>query len=75
MPNFKTNGSVVAQKDGNKHTDRQTDKQTNIEKYNIGLDVCPVEYGGRRLYVLMHWFALCIDSIQFKIGNFKANFN
>ena len=42
MPNFKTNGSVVAQKDGNKHTDRQT----NIEKYNIGLGVGPVEYGG-----------------------------
>ena len=48
MPNFKTNGSVVAQKDGNKHTNTHTNKQTNNGKYKIGLGVCPVEYGGGR---------------------------
>ena len=32
MPNFRANGSAVAEKNGN----GQTNKQTNTEKYNIG---------------------------------------
>ena len=41
MQNFRTNGSAVAEKT----SDRQTDRQTNIEKYNIGLAVQPVKNG------------------------------
>ena len=50
---------MVTNKHTDKHTDKQTDKhtdnkkQTNNGKYNIGLGVCPVEYGGRPLYVLI----------------------
>ena len=47
MPNFKTNRPVVAEKNGNTHTNKQTNKQTttNFENYKYRLVVCPVKNG------------------------------
>ena len=51
MPNFRANGSAVAEKNGNGQTNKQTNKQTNTEKYNIGkLAVKPVKNGARPLH-------------------------
>ena len=48
MPSFRANGSAVAEKNGN--------KQTNIEKYNIGLGVKPVK-NGRSMRFYHPWLA------------------